>query len=342
MISTKITVPDTLCYDFLCSIMRLYNNPELTPKSSPNPEVLEWVSKYSAIVPPGIRETASSFFNMETSFGLTLVGLIGQSQAETVPDFISYLEALPPQQILACFLYSGVGPGTDITTDLVAAMQDDQRKAYRFVQEQLSFSPQEKWRVLEYLLQPAETIKRFAELLRWHYDNIYCHDEDKVAAFLAEANRELRERLRYDEEYLRLMIPYDKGRPPRALTIALSYYYESASLYDVMEATYVFGFRYHDDIESRHSVFSGVQVFKALADETRLQMLKLLLQRPWYGHELAQRLEISNSTVSHHISILALCGMVKTYKKENRVYYELDAGEVRQIAVEALERILLD
>lgn len=340
VIRTKIEVPDTLCYDFICSVLRLHNNAVITPQNNPDTGIVEWASKYLAVVPTAMRQTAEAFFNLETTFGITLMGLIKQSQVATISKFLSYLEEVSGEELLARFLYTGVGPGTDITPDYITSLKNDQALAFNFVQEELSYSPQEKWRVMGYLLSPEQTKAQLIDLLQWHYRQVYRQDEEEIAAFLSGANKQLSARLSYDKEFLDLLVPYDKQRPPKNLTIALSYYIEDRRVFDVMNSLYVFGYKCYHEAESKHSVYAGVQVFKALADETRLQILRLLVERPWYGHEIAQRLHLSNSTVSHHISILTLSALVSAYRQENRVYYELNTHEVRGIVIDALERVL--
>jgi DNA-binding transcriptional ArsR family regulator len=342
MAKTRVTVAESICYDFLCSIIRLHNNRQLTPEQNPDPDIQAWAHRYWQQMPEWVVAAAESFFNLQTSFGLTLCGLVESSGTNAVIDFLSYLQTVPASQLVARFLTTGGGVGADVSAQMVEDMQHQQAAALRFVQEAISFGPEEKWRVLEYLLQPERTKDQLLRLLSWHYEHIYCHHEAQVSDFLRQASKDLRDRLRYDDEYLRLLLPYDRGRPPKALTIALSYYYEASQYYDVLDAVYLFGFRYQEDIERRHSVFAGAQVFKALADETRLRILKLLLQRPRYGHELAQKLSISNSTISHHVAILAISGMVIAYKQDNRVYYRIDKSGIYTVVHEALERLLAE
>ena len=73
------------------------------------------------------------------------------------------------------------------------------------------------------------------------------------------------------------------------------------------------------------------RAFKILADEKRLSIIRLLNQGPLYGYELAQRLHLSNSTVSHHLSALSSVGLVKASRKENRVYYEVLPNEIEKL-----------
>jgi DNA-binding transcriptional ArsR family regulator len=53
-----------------------------------------------------------------------------------------------------------------------------------------------------------------------------------------------------------------------------------------------------------------VNVLKALADPTRLAILKFVHQEPLLPSQLAARLRLRPATVSHHLKILRLAGLV--------------------------------
>src|SRR5579871_6377491 len=56
---------------------------------------------------------------------------------------------------------------------------------------------------------------------------------------------------------------------------------------------------------------------RALSDLTRIRILGLLGQRPMYGQELAQALEVSPPTISHHLQPLVSAGLVKVRREDN-------------------------
>lgn len=66
------------------------------------------------------------------------------------------------------------------------------------------------------------------------------------------------------------------------------------------------------------------ETFKALASETRLQILHALDERRKTGSELARELELNKATVHEHLQTLVAAGLV-TKKDEGRkwVYWEL-------------------
>jgi ArsR family transcriptional regulator, arsenate/arsenite/antimonite-responsive transcriptional repressor len=61
-------------------------------------------------------------------------------------------------------------------------------------------------------------------------------------------------------------------------------------------------------------------VFKALADQSRLMIVKSLIEKPQYLEELAERLNLAVSTVSFHLKKLEAVGLVR---KEKQQYYTI-------------------
>ena len=65
-------------------------------------------------------------------------------------------------------------------------------------------------------------------------------------------------------------------------------------------------------------------IFKALADETRLRILLLLLDGELCVCELIAALELPQSTVSRHLAYLKRTGWVRDRKQGVWMYYRLD------------------
>jgi len=76
-------------------------------------------------------------------------------------------------------------------------------------------------------------------------------------------------------------------------------------------------------------------VIKALSDETRLRVMKLLEEREICVCELMQVLNMSQPRVSRHLSVLKNAGLVDDRREGKWVYYSLcnktDNEEVRTI-----------
>jgi ArsR family transcriptional regulator, arsenate/arsenite/antimonite-responsive transcriptional repressor len=66
------------------------------------------------------------------------------------------------------------------------------------------------------------------------------------------------------------------------------------------------------------------EVYKALADKTRLHMLALLVREELCVCELVAILDMSQPSVSQHLRKLKQAGLVKERKTAQWVYYSLD------------------
>lgn len=65
------------------------------------------------------------------------------------------------------------------------------------------------------------------------------------------------------------------------------------------------------------------RVFNALADETRLRIIKLLSEGEKSVDELVQALGIAQSTTSHHLRVLREAGLIRGEKRGRNIYYSL-------------------
>lgn len=66
-------------------------------------------------------------------------------------------------------------------------------------------------------------------------------------------------------------------------------------------------------------------VFGLLADPSRLRLLRLLAERPYYGQEVGVALGMTGATVSHHVTLLTTAGVVGIERRGHRTYYVLRA-----------------
>ena len=67
-------------------------------------------------------------------------------------------------------------------------------------------------------------------------------------------------------------------------------------------------------------------VFRALADPTRRQILRLLRDGPRTSGELADAFPTSWATISRHLAVLREAGLVTTERRGQAVAYELNTS----------------
>jgi len=77
-----------------------------------------------------------------------------------------------------------------------------------------------------------------------------------------------------------------------------------------------------------------VRLYRALGDETRLRILRLLVDQDRYLTELANELELSKPTVSHHLAQLRSAGLVTVVEEGNLTYYSLRRDRVAEAGPE--------
>ena len=84
-----------------------------------------------------------------------------------------------------------------------------------------------------------------------------------------------------------------------------------------------------------------VEAFKALSDETRMRILKLLLERECCVCEVMQALDISQSRASRNLGILQRAGFIKAKRDGLWVAYSIDEKGMADYS-EALVEVLRD
>ena len=67
----------------------------------------------------------------------------------------------------------------------------------------------------------------------------------------------------------------------------------------------------------------AIKLFKCLADKSRLQILKSLVQEDMYVERLAERLGLTPATISFHLKKLEDAGTVTSYKDQYYTMYSI-------------------
>lgn len=90
---------------------------------------------------------------------------------------------------------------------------------------------------------------------------------------------------------------------------------------------------------STRDAFRLANVFKALADPTRLRIISELASGQRCVHEIAESLELNQPAVSHQLRLLRDRGLVR-YRREGRhIIYALDDGHVHELFSMAREHL---
>jgi DNA-binding transcriptional ArsR family regulator len=79
---------------------------------------------------------------------------------------------------------------------------------------------------------------------------------------------------------------------------------------------------------------------KALSDGSKFDILLSLMTSPKYNLELAEALNLTAATVSHHMNVLLTYPLVSVEKREGRVYYTLSKDTIEKGAFGSLYNLI--
>ena len=71
------------------------------------------------------------------------------------------------------------------------------------------------------------------------------------------------------------------------------------------------------------------EVFKALANPTRREILRLLRGGERTAGELAERFDMTKPSMSHHFAVLKDAGLIRRRRDGKQIYYTLDSTVVQ-------------
>jgi ArsR family transcriptional regulator, zinc-responsive transcriptional repressor len=79
-----------------------------------------------------------------------------------------------------------------------------------------------------------------------------------------------------------------------------------------------------------------IEVFRMLADPTRIQVLWALTDRELPVNELAERVGKPAPSISQHLAKLRMARLVRTRRAGTTIFYNLENEHVRQLVVDAV------
>jgi predicted transcriptional regulator len=91
-------------------------------------------------------------------------------------------------------------------------------------------------------------------------------------------------------------------------------------------------------LDQKEYILELEQFFKALADANRLKIIGLLANGSYSVEQLAGLLDLSSSTVSHHLAKLSKAGLVSARAEGYYNVYRLETGRLEKMSQQLLAR----
>jgi ArsR family transcriptional regulator len=96
-------------------------------------------------------------------------------------------------------------------------------------------------------------------------------------------------------------------------------------------------FKYRDNPTYLMAMRDFAKLFKALSDETRIRILKVLLERECCVCEVMQALDISQSRASRNLGMLEDAGFVKSRRDGLWIVYSIDEQRMNRYVAPLIE-----
>ena len=182
------------------------------------------------------------------------------------------------------------------------------------------FSQKESVKVLDWWSRAEEFGELYLKGLRSYFQEFFAEEERRIRPDLQrsiEQSQEMAEKLELMEliESLSHGVKFSIGPETRGMIFVPSYWITPLILYEQIDKetmVMLYGARPADASLVPGEVVPDALVrgLKALADPTRLRIVRYLSDEPLTPAELARRLRLRPPTVIHHLQILRLAGLV--------------------------------
>ncbi len=301
-------------YDFLFSLSADAGSTEDLPAADRT-----WLADAKAALPKDVQATAKQLFD---SLAVAVV-VVDRPAIRTADDVVAAIASMDPREMIRVMFEE---PDQAALVDRAMAGDDS---ALRALEETM---PEDKREVrLQILREPEQTIADLRTVVEAWAEQ-FTSIESRVAGILERdydaraADRaslapvDLIERTTTGIRWL------PEGGVKRVI-LAPSYFSRPYNFLMSGSDFRFFGYPVLDEalesIDQLAAPQSVVRLHRALGDETRLKILKLLAGRDLYLTEIAQQLELSKPTIKHHLALLRSAGLVTITESGTVIYYSL-------------------
>ena len=88
-----------------------------------------------------------------------------------------------------------------------------------------------------------------------------------------------------------------------------------------------------------NTLYDVAELFKNFADSTRIRILYCLIEKEHSVSEIAERLNMNQSAISHQLRILKNSKLIRNRREGKTIYYALDDDHVFNIISQGIEHV---
>lgn len=207
----------------------------------------------------------------------------------------------------------------------------------------LDISSASKWRLFEFIGEPKRYINELIKIIEDYipkYNKVYKKYEKLFEKHSRHIQREV------EEEGMNFLNKITKNslrlEEFKEIVIMPSYLNPYMLQYNLIEDKGylhigIFFEELQEKMFGKNDLEEKLTIFKNLSDATKFNIVKLLVERDYYGQELAEKLGVRAATISYHMGILLLSKMVHIERKDHRAYYSLNKDTLKD-SIKFLEK----
>ena len=289
----------------------------------------KWLADSKAAMPPEIEAEFKRLFESEVCIHVPVIA-VDRPEIRSATDVVAAVAETPYKDVLLPMFEDGARtPSERDFTALVAKVLDGDHGALKAVEELLPDWKREAR--IQILREPEETVADLVTVLTWWAEK-FTPIEPRVNEII-ERDYELRSTDRETLAPVDLIerttggIRWLPEAGIRRVVLAPSYFSRPYNFLMNAADWRFFAYPVSDDALEASDPLAApqavVRLHRALGDETRLRILKLLAGRDLYLTEIAQQLDLSKPTIKHHLALLRSAGLVTITESGAVVYYSL-------------------
>lgn len=293
------------------------------------------------------QQELSYFFGYKSLFGLTcfIIFMVKNLEIETVEEMIDVIEKSEINTFIRNLVWGTIKRYLD--------ENDTVKKDYSdiTIEEMLSkinnINDNEielKEKITEILENPFEAKQRLCHLLKQFYEKVYRPIEDETIHML-QSHRDKYQRIFSENPQLffkqYLKIDLDSTETSK-IVLHISHWLQVGSSFTYSYDLLFIAIGLHiDKFYGKKAIRERLQkFFKVLSDKKRIDIIDTLGERPYYVHEIAEKLDLTSATVSYHLSFLFELDLVENVREDHRIYYSLKKERAKELFEEAMSALL--
>jgi DNA-binding transcriptional ArsR family regulator len=190
--------------------------------------------------------------------------------------------------------------------------------------------PEIKWNIFLLVNEPKKYLKELCEFIS-DYVPIYNKAVEKMAKAKEKFVKHLQDKIEAEGvDYFKSLLNFTNFEDYHKIIIApvlCNYSSLMGQLADENTLILFMGFKFEEalkHIKGFNDLDTYLNTLKTISDVSRYNIIKLLKEKERYGLELAEKLNLTTATISHHMNFLQISNLVVLERKEGKVYYKLN------------------